>query len=475
MSHGSDISFDVYEPLAIQLAALIDQLRIEGQAGTWTSDSGALSDYESSFGEADEVKSESNVSLVTFHRDESQHKVDLDPGVTASTGLVSDKTLPDENSFLKTDAETITPLLLSDESDTTPSKKKQELNTPEKVGDFLSRIKSKYQEDSSLHSKMELTVEQEQEDSHSNSSEIIMVTDLEKELFSDSSEDISPNKCKGESTGKQRENVDEHKKFESQRASTSDRCYKERSFDSTERVPRDRRGDYRWQRDGEQNNTYSTYRSTGRHYCRGGRGRFSNYRPKTRGGFGTQNRYKTKENRNTGEFENGQWIPAKPERIEPRVWTSRKKEEKLAGKAERIEPRAKKQEENSEGKPERVEPRVWTARKQEEKLAERVEPRARKQEENLPKAKEDKSTVDENHNKLGPEYVEERKAKHGVISHQPSPLVVHSQNMWSSNLKTIKSSTKSKQHRDDRSHQAFNHYEVGCFLMEGKAATCIYL
>ena len=67
--HSCEALLNTYEPIAIQLLAVVEKFGAEGQGGTCTSDSGAPSDYESSICETDELKSESTSSLVTICAD----------------------------------------------------------------------------------------------------------------------------------------------------------------------------------------------------------------------------------------------------------------------------------------------------------------------------------------------------------------------------------------------------------------------
>ena len=62
-----------------------------------------------------------------------------------------------------------------------------------------------------------------------------------------------------------------------------------------------------------------------------------------------------------------------------------------------------------------------------------------------------------------------------TVHHQqePSPLILHSQNMWSANQDIIKSVRRNTtgyhpHHMHRVKDNIFNHYEVGCFLLEGK-------
>lgn len=86
----------------------------------------------------------------------------------------------------------------------------------------------------------------------------------------------------------------------------------------------------------------------------------------------------------------------------------------------------------------------------------------------------------------GSQYTENMHDSQQLQHQQPSPLVLHSQNMWSANLDVVKSARKhtdyhsNHQHHQYHHHQlqqyrkhkdkgnVFNHYEVGCFLLEGK-------
>lgn len=436
---SSDISLDIFEPIALQLPELIEQLRLEGQAaGTCTSDSGALSDYESSVCETDELRSESNASLVTLRAEET-HKSPPDPWPDMRReGEASDKSPSDGRLSVDGSNTTITP------SPTELSRSASESNiesvtvvpSTTEMDEFFTRVKEASNE--SEEDSPPPNTGQSQEDVQT---EVILVTDLEKEFFSDSSEDFSPEKSE------HRQEYFEDSRMEDTRSKYLDnrsnsgstsRCvrggYRQRRFGGSSK-----RGRGRWQRGEEsqqqRTSTYQGDRQQHHHHNRRGRcyssssssttsSSSSGYRGRgSRGGgfrphYG-RDRYRGRENDGT---------------VTDHHNTSR-----------------------------------WPSRQSAEDCDQRPLA-ARKQQENVPKSIYRDKKLSESNDKpaMG---VSERKESCG--SHQPSPLVIHSQNMWSAKIDTIKSSTARRNtyvhhrhHRDQRGN-SFNHYEVGCFLMEG--------
>lgn len=373
-----DFSLDIFEPIATQLAALIDQLRMEKQA--CTSDSGALSDYESSVCGTEGHKSSGSNSLITVCGEETELVKELE-----ELGIQSDADASTAEKDCATDAETVTPSSPCTEAaanEITPngqsntachqlSSDKSSVRTPDSVqkkseekdreiGDLLSRIKSMSPEEASKLETHNLSPEEVHPPS--NNSDVILVSDLEKELFSDSSEDVSPEK----STREQR-------------------IGKSRGHHEQSRVGRETP---RWHRDGGP--TYGSRYNNRRGYRQRYRGRgFRSYPRKYRNDDDTENRsYTPHDTGGSG---------------------------------------------------------AWASRKSEDKAPHR----------------EIVSNESNNCNKESSEYTT-RKGRQGRGG-QLSPLV-HSQNMWSS---PRRGTYRQRRHCAQPPDNTFNHYEVGCFLMEG--------
>lgn len=401
LTQTPDFSLDILEPIAIQLSALVDQLKTEKQGGgAWTSDSGALSDYESSLCETDGLKSGSN-SLITLCGEETELSKELEvrwdadestaeegpKGSVTDTETVmlpspsaevsANESIPDDGHSSMGTTETVTPLSggasTSKSSVETPRSAQGGRHTSEDkerdINDLLSKIKSMSPEDLP---KTEMLHRQSPEEVQSSNSDVILVSDLEKELFSDSSEDISPEKAMKETASSQQEG--RPKKFGSRNSQ-----YYERN--DTERVPS--QGTPKWQRDGDPSSRYYNKRGS--------------YRQKSTGSF-KRGGYRAKENDDT---ENE--VSQNAREGETETWASHK---------------------------------LDNNRIHREKFSD---------EDHCNRASSDYST---------------RKGR-GGLSH-PSPLV-HSQNMWSSTRRG-----GYRQRRDyKKASSTFNHYEVGCFLMQG--------
>ena len=367
---NNDFSLDIYEPIAIQLSTIIDQLR---QGGVCTSDSGALSDYEGSLCETEELKSESN-SLVALCGgeagvDEPQPNSQLEMEVDQvddegiSNGhTVTDMTTP-SSIELTYDELTTTTSPQVENSGTTSTNEEKDITT------LLSKIKNMSPEELPPYSRAESAMKYDKEACNG---EAIMVTDLEKELFSDSSVDgVSSEKDKrGDITAQEESSLQEEV------------ALKETSEES------------RWHKHGSQGG-YSnrhTYRR-GRHKTRG----FRSYRGR--------DRCKPKEN-NPTEVQNG---GSETEEIED----SNTEERNERGGNGQVHHHGKR-----------------------------------------------------DHNKV---YSDPERVQHEMTSHQPSPLVIHSQNMWAGNIHTMKAFNRRERsnRRQHKLSQDFNHYEVGCFLMKG--------
>jgi hypothetical protein len=370
---------DIYEPIAIQLSALIDQLKVEKG---WTSDSGALSDYESS---VDGLRSGSN-SLITLCGEETELCEELeDLGVQSDNGGVGagendedTETTPTyspiktaSNSSLKDELNedggiAAAPMISDAETsqshvETPKTSQPHPLEDKEKdITDILSKIKSMSPEE--LPQCLEMTPREVQP-----SNEVISVSDLEKELFSDSSEDTSPEK---QTAGQQEGN--------------------QKPRNAVEGVGR---GGPRWPRDSDHNNRYPTYGYNKRGY------------KQRRGGFRAHRGrdHRSKENDNS-------------------TWLENRGHSAREHKTEGLQENGEKPPSDKKGRPEGDSPQSHTARKG-----------------------------------FG--------QQEGVVSHQPSPLV-HSRKMWS-----LPKRRGYRQHRDYEASDTFNHYEVGCFLLEGELAT----
>lgn len=411
-TQSPDFSLDIYEPIATQLSALIDQLKAEKQGGgAWTSDSGALSDYESSVCETEGLNSSGSNSLITLCGEEKELSKELEElGVQSGESDADVSTTEKGKKDSVTDTDTVTsssPCTEVSANGITPhdgqsnksatarhklSSDRRSVKTPHSVrktsedkdreiGDLLSKIKSMSPEELPSCSKLETHKLSPEEVHPSNNSDVILVSDLEKELFSDSSEDVSPEKPSRE------QHKEGPEKFRVQRTPQYEQSKMER-------------GASKWQRDSEP--AYSTYGS--RYNNRRG------YRQKYRGrGFRSypgRDRYRKEDD----AVENRSYTPQNAEEGgEPEVRASRKSEDK-------------------------------TYRE---------------------------TVTDENNNcnKEGSDY-SIRKDRQGGRGGQLSPLV-HSQNMWSSPRRG-----SYRQRRYIASSQdTFNHYEVGCFLMEGMLHT----
>ncbi len=446
-SSSNDVSVDIYEPIAIQLAELIDRVRVEGQ-GAVNSDSGHLSDYDSC--ETDEQKSESN-SLVTLCGED----ISLDEPLLGNHQSVFEETM-----VLKdTKIGTVNASEFVADGNSNQSSKKM-LPPEEKIGAFLSKVAEK-------------VGSQDGEDIHSDKAEIFTVTELEKEFFSDSSEEISPEKATPTLPSPQE---DQHRS-----KAMPHRLKEKRDLPTAEGG---RSEDSKWHHQEYHDTSYHHSHGWNKRYNK--RGSFnSNYR-RSRGGHrlchqGREERYRIKEVSNICEAQSESWTPKKPKESEVRV----SYREKLIATAE-----SKKETTTAPSKGGKIFPTENTREKHtsESKREKHTTSATEKREKPTPSAKGERHTIGtaaagaavENHQLL-PESAE-KKTKHSApVHYQPSPLVVHSQNMWSSNIEAIKSSCckKSvlplKQSKNSNSTDLFNHFEVGSFLMEGKNAQPIKL
>lgn len=374
-----DISLDIYEPIALQLPALIEQLGVEGQ-GASTSDSGALSDYESSACETDEL---SNSSSVTIRADDTRS---MPIHTHQSETAIEDLSCDNVHSSVEGSNTAITPSpaeLSASENNLSPYEQDQDYNVDNgsEMEEFWAIIK----EANNGNEEVSLPhLQDHEEELQSGCTEIIMVTDLEKEFFSDTFQDISPKELTS-----QQEHLGEDN-------TQTPRGYREKRFNNT-------RGEAKGQ------SKWGSPNRGGRYYSQRG-----DYRGRSRGGFRprfARDKCEVTENDSTTQSPNGHRASRRTEECDQRV----------------------------------------SARE----------------------AKQTDANGEKNYSpKLDTEGLE-KKVKFGAISHHPSPLVVHSQNMWSSKIDTVKSCKAKrvtfthKQHRSENSHSTFNHYEVGCFLMEG--------
>lgn len=379
---------------------MVDQLRAERQGGSWTSDSGALSDYEGSesysslttlCGEDTESSSEDKQTEkkralacddnVCEHRQEDSITSTQaeEEGDLACDDICEDR---QEDRITDTSAVTVptaTPSSAEMSESSTAEERRASHQTCEKkakeIGDILSKIKSLSPEELPPCSKREM-----QPSPGDSNSDVILVSDLEKELFSDSSEDTSPENLRRHEANQQEGHC---KKLEYQ----PKRILEQETTDNS-----------KWRKDSPQsapnNSTYGI-----RHY--NGRGS-SHYRQRnSRGVHHGRERYRAKENGNAEWLQNG-------------------------------------------------------------------------------KADEEEATESGAHHRDGenncnkPPSDNYKKARGGGgNSHQQSPLV-HS-HMWSGAMATTRRGNhvygKHRHHHHGNEKQAaphaFNHYEVGCFLMEG--------
>ena len=379
-----EVSFDVYEPIATQLSALIEYLKSEGLG----SDSGSISDYDSSiYDNTDVMKSSTDSFVSQCEEKDTTEKANAESNTIAVDSVDETLTSPVDDEK---------PIQIKSDPNSSPDSSTSD--TPDEnatFGGFWTKIKDIENEsnESMLHSK---TVENQPEATSSNN-EIIKVTDLEREFFSeesDSSEDRPLEKVSKQSASQhvclniRRKSGILRSRPTNKRASELHERKLPANTDITRAKAKEQRTD-------SQSNTNRNY--TNRNYSnRRWAYQTSTQRQKHRGSFrSSHGRIRGKENNyNTTEF---QHLSEKSVRAHRDRFT------------DRIQPTS----ECSENKP---------------------------------------STVS--------------------VSLQPSPLVLHSQNMWSSNIDIIKSSAKKNmanfRHTERVSSQAFNHYEVGRFLMEGE-------
>lgn len=399
-----NVSFDIFEPIAIQLSALIDQLRLDGPKGSWTSDSGAVSDYDSS----------------SVYDDTALHGEDMDMQKTTTDyeAVPSNQSLNEKMEIKESDEVRLSDashLLVEDSK--TDDMDSMELNENDKIsggieensdGAFWSKIKGieENEEETAMESKMSSisTPDLHPENVQSGSSnEAIMVTDLEKEFFSlsDSSEELSPEKYPEQNTSKPVSlNIRRKSGILRSRAikSTTRRIC---DGDEEKRVSNNSRGGDNAGNRGQMYN--GTSYGNRNHNSR----KWATQRQNSRGGFrphhGRDHKNKSRglgDGGDSMEFKNGSQS------------TERK---------------------------------------------------------------------DSKENSLPTSQHQCVEAKSIPISHQPSPLVLHSQNMWSANMDVIKSHTRRfayHKHRardNKRSATTFNHHEVASFLLDGKIYTAFNL
>lgn len=428
------ISIDILEPIAIQLSQFIDQCLLDDQ-GAWTSDSGTVSDYDSSACDiADSVKSDSfsisrksdhNVLVKRAEDTEYEKKEEVMP-------------IPESNNTSSLE-EVSAPVSLQVKNVDSDSQSTTAEDEADILGNLLHKVKDR--DATSDTGSVSLLQDQEVERIKLSQNEAIMVADLEKSFFSSKTEYIM-----------QPEKNAAHGQYEDQKVYLNIRRRKSglilpRTTDYGSRRTHEfsRRGHFlcrgrdkgRKQRSVSYSGSENTYyRST----CYSHKRSNNYYQPSST----TETRH-PRHNRGEHGLDQGRDNCSREYFPEPRQLQSEPRNESTYKKKRSNRNINEKNEVDGAGS-------QCNGRKQ---------------------TKLDFYAAEHHHQE------QLHQQQQPQPQPQPSPLVLHSQNMWSANLDIVKSARKyttgyHQHHMHWDKDNAFNHYEVGCFLLEGKHMIVCY-